>query len=334
VIKKLGFICAVALALTTSCSGKSDKLVPAAKKGEKAKISSEFEDPMIDILFVIDDSGSMDSHQRNLATNINLFVDEIRKFGFIDYRIGVTTSSVSDTLNSVAPRGMLYGNPKYVDRNTPQGDIILKSNLIVGTSGSGQEELLNPVYLALTPPMSTGHNAGFYRPDAYLAVVFITDAEDQSARTTPSMTPQFLYNFLVQLKLGDASKVLGYGAIIPSGVRNCSRDQMDEPRKIEEFFKLVNGQFFSLCDPTFGLQLGGVAKNLVKNVTKVVRLKRWPVVDTIRIVYGSQVVPNDYETGWVYEPASNSIVFGEKFALSNQPAGTELEITFVTARGE
>lgn len=328
-MKKL-FATLVAVCTIASCSGKSDKLEPAGAPGGNEKISSDFEDPQIDILFVVDDSGSMDTHQRNLSSNISLFVDEIRKINFIDYRIGVTTSSVSMVSSSVASRGELYGNPIFVDRNTPNGDTLLRRNLIVGTTGSGQEEFFNPVYLALTPPASTGRNAGFYRPNAYLAVIFITDAEDQSDQSSPSMNATSLLNFLVQMKKGDATKILGYGAIIPSGVRNCSRDQMDEPRRIEEFFKLVNGQFFSLCDPTFGLQLGGVAKNLVKQVTRVVHLRRWPVIDTIKVVYGTQVVPNDYETGWVYEPSTNSIHFGEKFVLSNQPAGTQLQITFKT----
>lgn len=328
-MKKL-FAIFVAVSTIASCSGKSDKLQPAGNGGGNEKVSSDFEDPKIDILFVVDDSGSMDTHQRNLSSNINMFVDEIRKINFIDYRIGVTTSSVDMVAGSVASRGELYGNPSFVDRKTPNGDTLLKGNLIVGVSGSGQEEFFNPVYLALTPPASTGANVGFYRPDAYLAVIFITDAEDQSDMSSPSMSPSSLYNYLVQLKKGDATKILGYGAIIPSGVRNCSRDQTDEPRRIEEFFKLVKGQFFSLCDPTFGLQLGGVAKNLVKQVTRVVRLRRWPVIDTIRVVYGTQIVPNDIDTGWVYEPATNSILFGEKFVLSNQPAGTKLDITFRT----
>lgn len=329
-------ICFSVLIAISACSGKSDKLLPTSPSGEKAGEVADIDDPKIDILFVVDDSGSMDEHQRNLSANINMFVDEIKNLNFIDYHIGVTTSSVDTTFGSVAPRGQLYGNPAFVDRNTPNGDYLLKQNLIVGINGSGSEQLLNPVYMALTPPMSNGPNVGFYRPDAYLAVIFITDTEDGSARTSPSMNPTSLYNFLLGLKLNDPTKILGYGAIVPvNGAGNCSRDSEGPPYLIEQFLRMVKGQFFSLCDPRFGLQLAAVAKNLVKNVTRVIHLRRWPVVSTIKVSYGRQIIANDYKTGWVYEPSSNSILFGENFVLSNnEPPGTKLEISFVTARGE
>ncbi len=46
--------------------------------------------PAVDILFVIDDSLSMEKHQKNLSNNIKLFVDELAKVKAIDFHIGYT----------------------------------------------------------------------------------------------------------------------------------------------------------------------------------------------------------------------------------------------------
>ena len=46
--------------------------------------------PKLDILFVIDDSRSMEPHQINLSRNIDRFVEGFSKERFIDFHIGVT----------------------------------------------------------------------------------------------------------------------------------------------------------------------------------------------------------------------------------------------------
>lgn len=51
--------------------------------------------PLVDILFVIDDSGSMGQKQNILSKNSELFIDQFLKIKSIDYHIGVTSSSVN-----------------------------------------------------------------------------------------------------------------------------------------------------------------------------------------------------------------------------------------------
>ncbi len=47
--------------------------------------------PMLDLLFVIDDSNSMAPHQNNLAAAMKSFTQELSQLNLLDYRIGVTT---------------------------------------------------------------------------------------------------------------------------------------------------------------------------------------------------------------------------------------------------
>lgn len=319
-----------ALLALSRCDNSSDKLVPNLPNQTVNEKIRDIVDPRIDILFVVDNSGSMSTHQRNLSTNINLFVDEIKNLSFLDYRIGVTTSTHYFDSRNVSPgeNGNLIGIPNYVDKKTPNGDVILRDRLMVGTRSYTHEYFLDPVMNGLSPAAQAGVNAGFFRRDAYLAVIFITDAEDQGPTTA-----QGLFDFLVNLKGGRRDKVLSYGAIIPTNsTRNCDRDDGGvTPRKLEEFIGLTKGIYFDLCDQDYGLKLAGIAKNLASRVAGEILLSRIPKVETIRITFGSQTIPSHPRHGWIYNPRTNSISFGEDLELQPEPPGTEIDIFFEPA---
>jgi len=62
-------------------------------------------------------------------------------------------------------------------------------------------------------------------------------------------------------------------------------------------------------------------------------LARKPVVDTIRVQFGTQVMPRDILQGWFYNAASNAIEIGEDVVWSEQPEGTQLTISYDYADG-
>src|SRR3954469_18675110 len=82
---------------------------------ERIENISDNYDPLVDILFVIDNSGSMGSHQANLAQNIGLFIDQIKKNVNLNFHIGVISTDMSDSYQ----RGKLQGLPKFVSNTTP-----------------------------------------------------------------------------------------------------------------------------------------------------------------------------------------------------------------------
>ena len=334
------------LAFGIGCSPTSPKLLPlpAAPPPEQVKVTNanvEF-DPRVDILFVVDDSGSMGSHQQNLSNNITSFTNEIQKNKILDYHIGVLTSSMDDWPWSTSVCcGKLTGSTKFVERSTPNGMRILAQQLLVGTNGSGTEMFFDPVVAALTAPLINTWNAGFYRPDAHLAIVYITDAEDQSNSTRSAVD---MYNFLVNLKNGHKERISAYGAFIPTAdTSGCYRDDSSMmPTRIEEFFKLANGtstkpNFFGLCDQQFGIKLAAVGSDLELKVGRTLLLDRLPDPSTIVVSYGSLadpkhvLIPNDYRKGWVYHSQKNAIILGENIDWTAMPIGLKLEINFDVA---
>src|SRR5438309_5556876 len=66
----------------------------------------------IDVLWVVDDSGSMAPRQENLAKNLQSFMDVFVKSG-IDYRIAVTTTDI------FKEKGAFVGSPKVITPLTP-----------------------------------------------------------------------------------------------------------------------------------------------------------------------------------------------------------------------
>jgi hypothetical protein len=164
----------------------------------------------IDILFVIDDSGSMSEEQQNLASNFPRFAQAIDAFRnasgrALDYRLAVTTSGITHTmtLSSPTPPGFPFPiPPRTISERGLDGALVLKSecgmvrrwftkgdpNLAsnfacaarVGTGGPSFEMPLESLKRAVVDRVQDGTNAGFLRDDALLAVVFLTDEDDCS----------------------------------------------------------------------------------------------------------------------------------------------------------
>ncbi len=176
----------------------------------------------MDILFVIDDSGSMSEEQGNLAQNFPQFIQALNEFnnGSLDYRVAVTTTGRDvDYIIQVEPPPppLPFPLPIPVPIPTPQPLPMSESGdngvmrqecgmtrrwlertdtgvsdtfacvANVGTSGPALEMPLYATQLALGARISDGTNAGFLREDSLLGIVILTD-EDDCSRTDDGFT--------------------------------------------------------------------------------------------------------------------------------------------------
>jgi hypothetical protein len=172
-----------------------------------------------DILFVVDDSRSMSEEQQNVRDNLAGFLERLVNAPVRnDFQIGVTTTSVEDfdarvtsypagtpseglpfpagALVAVEPaaEGSFRYDPALGATNPLAGFVgprILRAgsealladfaaNVLVGTDGTGKEQAFRAARLALTDRLADGVNAGFLRPGARLAIVFVSDEDDCS----------------------------------------------------------------------------------------------------------------------------------------------------------
>lgn len=320
-----------------SCSPDVPKQIAPPAPGEKVSEDNggDIVIPKVDILFVIDNSGSMQTHQNNLAMNIGAFTQAFGTINDLDYHIGViSTDDGTDSWGGGNGDccGKLIGSPKVVTNTTPQRDRVLSQNILIGTDGSGTEKVFSPVLMALSEKMLKTENAGFLRAEATLVTIFITDAEENGRETAND-----LYSGLLRLKRGDPNRVLGYGVIVPSWETRCARDAGDAPVKIEEYLTMVingaaNTNVMSLCSRTFGTELVNLADDIVRQISSVMLLNQLPDVSTIKVMYGTEVLPEDSKKGWAYDPARNAIVLGKEINWKSQPKGTKIQVFYRQAK--
>jgi hypothetical protein len=238
----------------------------------------------MDVLFVIDNSLSMDAEQANLGANFPGFVQAIEAFrndeGMpIDYHLGVTTTGVSKHYRATPlPWETIDGEDGHlqtgdeVDCGMPRGwlergdpDVAGKFACVanVGVDGSADEMPIEAARLALSARVSDGSNGAFMRDDALLAIVMLTD-EDDCSRTDDDFTfpasdelgmcraasPIVPYtNAFDTLKRGSSRWAT---AIISGGSTNCDSDwggAVAAPR-LELFADEVgaNAVTSSICD--------------------------------------------------------------------------------------
>jgi hypothetical protein len=190
---------------------------PVNEEGSTVPGRCQSEAPLVepaktDILFVIDNSGSMAEEQEAVAVELPYFVEELRKGAgqSHDFQVGVITTSIyqlaqfgnsQDYREFPEESGKLRPVPASEDGSDPGGERILRADdaamvdkfrrlVRQGTTGSGQETPFEAVRLAVaselaTRPLAEGGNGGFLRDGARLLVVIVSDEDDCSELTRP-----------------------------------------------------------------------------------------------------------------------------------------------------
>jgi hypothetical protein len=248
-----------------------DAEIPAAEQCRK-----------MDLIFVVDDSGSMAEEQGNLATNFPMFAQTLNSYTIstgeqLDYRAGVTTSGVTAMVTIQPPQipgfpplppivqnqtgddgrfRTTSGMPRpWLERNDPNMTQTFAQIANVGTSGPGLEMQLRAAELATTA------NAGFMRDDALLGIVVITDEDDCSRRTTSFtsagdgcatngdvVTPVIDFVNIFDTTKGDRGR---WAAAIIAGQTNCTSSfgDADEGIRLKQFQQAAgtNAVFGDIC---------------------------------------------------------------------------------------
>lgn len=313
----------------------------------------------LDILFVIDNSGSMSENQNNMANNFNAFITDFAALGY-DYKIAVTVTDawrhlyvssstskrnlvkfkdgISTDTNPANHTGLFVLTPDTV---YPAGypDLISAFNRHIrqGTNGSGDERGLQSFVEAL----KNNHNAGFIRTDAHLAIIIISDEEDfswngstnkQEANNgagdyTNLYTIQHYLDELVALK-GTAPDIFSVSAIgIKPGDVACKDANGADGKymqRVKDMVDATDGVMGSICDPSFANTLDEIQDNIGTLSTQFF-LSRLPNVASIVVRINGVMIPNNATNGWTYDSTNNSV----KFHGTAKPAqGATISIDF------
>ena len=333
---------ACSMSFTTNDADVPTIIVPIEGEGvlesEQTDVFVQVTGQDVDVLFVVDDSGSMGEEQSNLASNFSQFINEASTWQN-DYNVGVTTTDID------SDSGRLLGNPRIVTPATWQS---FQGSVQVGTNGSGTEKGLNAAQLALTLPniadtntpcaadtdctepdacydgFCGGPNRGFLREDASLEVVFVSDEDDQSPADL-----SFYINFFKNIKGFYNSNLFHAHAIVgpPGGCSSSNGDATAGMRYID-LANATGGNVASICQSDFADSLASIGEIAFGLKTQFF-LSRVAEPSTLEVRINGVLCNSSGGGNWSYDGDSNSVLFMEEGGCMPQP-GDEIEIYYET----
>lgn len=286
--------------------------------GRQTDTFQQDQQPRADILLVVDDSCSMYDKQTNLANNFTSFI-QYAVTAAVDYQIGVVTT---DTSFSGVLRTTGAGT-KFLANTTPNVQTQFQTLVRVGTSGSAYEQPLQSATLALTSPNIAGANAGFIRPDANLAVVVVSDAEDQSNQPV-----SYYENLLINVKGFSRLSNFTFSVIGPflgSAPSGCVYDSGTATR-YQSLITRTSGVREEICNTNWAAALQGLGRTAFGFRTQFF-LTNTPDLtggQQVNVLINGQVVP---PSAYSYDAASNSIRFQP---TSTPQPGQTLTVEYAT----
>lgn len=283
----------------------------------------------MDVLWVVDNSGSMGGEQEALRENFLSFFTYFAQSLYTDYRLGVITTDGFDTATG---QGRLQEVDGYywVDRDTRDPVPVFQEMVNVGTQGSGAEVGLDSTYNAL----EIRNDRGFWRrdnPEVALHIIVVSDENDNSVMQ-PQMFADWLAAATPEKDFVTFSSVVGTGA-----EDNCTG--LTVGTDYLETTHLVGGVTWPICTSDWSAlldELGVITSGLKREWM----LSHNPRPETIEVrVFDDPVTfvfegPWDGGTGdtgfvpeWTYNPVRNSITF-QAYA---PPPGSRIEIQYTLA---
>jgi hypothetical protein len=260
-------------------------------------------DAIVDILWVVDDSGSMTNQRQTLSNNFSRFLDELLALQ-VRFQMGVISTNYND-------RGTLRGTTKIITNATPNPRQVFLQNTTFPPSRARLEQGLRMLELALTEPNRSGANAGFLRPNAALAVIVVTDEDDSSYGD-----PAYYARFLRSLK-GPGNENLSSLSIIggttpdgcfPPGEEIYFGGLAEPAFRYSSAATKTGGIIGSICDVSFEETLLKIASAL-NTLRRVFPLSLKPDPATITVLVNGTSVPRDVVNGWQYRSETQSITF-------------------------
>ncbi|MBI5544056.1 MAG: VWA domain-containing protein [Deltaproteobacteria bacterium] len=260
-------------------------------------------DGVIDILWIVDTTGSMANQRTSLADNFNHFIDTLTRLS-TDFRIGVTSTDMSRS----GERGALRGQVKIIDNDTPDPQRVFRTNTTFPESRKRWMQSLRAMEAALDP---SGPNPGFLRQGAALAVIVVSDADDESEGGTAYYSRR-----LRSMKGPGYENLVSFSAIAgtlpdgcwPPGEETYFGSKAGAAFRLSDMARRTGGVFASICDEGFENSLIRIAQAL-NTLKRIFPLTLKPDPATLSVLVDGVPVAPDAINGWEYRAEINSVAF-------------------------
>jgi hypothetical protein len=284
-----------------------------------------------DIIWVIDDSGSMEDDQMAVRAGANAMA-EILEAANVDYRLGVARTFAPDFDDP--RRGNLVGGDLTRDVD------VFRNRVVVGAMGGWEPGLRVGIRAIdnLSPATAPGQeDPEKLRSDAALIVIQMSDERDQDVECaacggnncaggdesplegsqefcTDPGGQQVIDRFVADYTARNAT-VFALVGDLPNGcLQTATRDDFEPGQGHVEVANATGGSFGSLCgDMRMNMENIAFAAT---GIASSYQLSQTPASATIKVAIGppgnGRVIPRSRENGYDYDPDTNRIVlFGE-----------------------
>ena len=273
----------------------------------------------VDILWVNDDSPSMEDDQIKLHNGIYYFIENFAGLSN-EFKMAVITTTHSydrgKNLNSKSLKNYKGG---FIED--------FKAAIKVGTGGSDHE-----IGLAKAEGFLSGtENQNWINTNNYLVIIFLSDADDGDAHRSV----RSYLDWIAREKEGGLKSVRIYSIVAMEDVWNLDssikyRVQIKGTRYIEAA-RMTGGESRDLNTESFGSILNSFSRNVVKLIKRP-HFKLKEILDANRIndvevfINGNQLNDNS----WIFSSKSNSIRLVDRSAVSD---GSKVKITYPVIKG-
>lgn len=259
--------------------GGADCTIPVVPKSESFVMHLTNK---VDVLFVVDSSGSMANERAALGSRLANFTSGLVG---LDWQICVTSTDPTREKGHLLP--FTYTDLNGLKRTTnaltadiPGAGAAFLDRVVSVPSGTGDEQGIRSINLAV----DIGHRDCF-RSDAALATIILSDEDERSVGghpeygagalpLLPENTPKYLLNN-VRMKMGAEKIFTSHAIVIKSGDEACRKEQVGSGGAAyfgtwyEELSRLTGGQIGSICSTDYSRELSKFADGIRQTLDSV-----------------------------------------------------------------
>ncbi len=234
---------------------------------------------LLDIVVVVDNSGSMKEEQANLSTKLNPLLAYVQDS---DWRINVvTTDPANGCMRALIAKG---------DANA---ETAFRTAVTAGTNGTGNEQGVLQAVNALKCD-----NASWVRPGSAVAVLIVSDEDNcsdgQGCGNNAWSQASYLMNHLKTIRQpGVNAKVYGLIWHPSMGAQQCST-ALNKAYIYADLIAQTNGTYGAICDADYSATLRSISQNISVILQAQFPLAYAPLANTISVYVNDVLKTSGY----------------------------------------
>ena len=282
----------------------------------------------VDILIVVDNSASMYDEQAKIGSRFGDFIGDLNN---TDWQISFINTDMTTATGESGWGGRFYNlqgaSGNVLTANTPDAQ-----GVFLNTIDRSAEEANCSDSNSATPCATTDEeplraiksavslNRSFFRSDASLAIVVLTDEDELSLGEADATTAESVVNH-IKSELGNYKNFSSYGMIVQPGDTSCYDDQTwsggEYGDYIQNLADLTNGLTSSICSTDYSSALRDISGKIKKNLL----IKDILLEDDVKAGTLEVTITPATDVKWVLE--GRRIIFE-----SYPPEGSKIDISF------